>query len=160
MEILRLSHLIGDEIAEIRCQYTWENEYGLQEFHSYIRLKSGHIIDIPDFPEYVYRSAPPGNLNHDQSQFYSGTAFDEPVNRLVVGQKIVDFHFNYYENELDWSSKPYIELSNGMYLTEDRSAPLGASVGLFVLTKERFADRTSGQDVRSFLAMRKTEAGE
>ncbi len=100
METLRLSELIGDEIAEIRYQYAWDNGYGLQEFHSYIRLISGHIIDIPDFPEYVYRSAPPGNLNHYQSQFYSGTAIDEPVKSLVVGQKIVDFHFKYYENEL------------------------------------------------------------
>lgn len=160
METLRLSELIGDEIAEIKYQYVWDNGYGIQEFHSYIRLISGHIIDIPDFPDDVYRCAPPENMKHFRNLFHSGTAIGEPVKSLVVGQKIVDFHFNYYENELDLSGTQYIELANGMYLTEDRSAPTGVIIGLFVLTKERFAERTSGDDVRSFLAMRKTEAGE
>lgn len=160
MEVLRLSQLIGDEIAEIRCHYVWENEYGLQEFHSYIRLKSGHIIMIPDFPNDVYVHLSPEKPDYFKSQFDSGTAIEERQKRLVVGQKIVDFHFNHYDNELDTSWTQYIELANGMYLTEDRSGPLGASIGLYVLDKKKFADKTDGDDVRSFLAMRKTEAGE
>lgn len=160
METLRLSQLIGDEIAEIRYHYVPKNEYGLQEFHSYIRLRSGYIIDIPDFADNVYMFLSPENLHYFKSQFDSGTAVDETLKRLVVGQKIVDFHSIYENNELDWFSGHYIELANGMYVTENRSGPIGLTgIDLFVLDKKRFTDKTSGDDVRSFLATRKDNRG-
>lgn len=47
MATLKLSELIVQYIEDLRFQYIRENEYGLQSFHSYIKVKNGIIISIP-----------------------------------------------------------------------------------------------------------------
>src|SRR5207237_10531586 len=47
MQTLTLSKLIGQTIDTIHCTYKAQNEFGLQEFYSFIKLSNGTIFSFP-----------------------------------------------------------------------------------------------------------------
>src|SRR4051812_36700537 len=81
MDTLKLSELIGQEILELKFHYVPENEYGLQSFHSYIKLANDTIIDIPHFDDDEYLQLTQDNL------IYLKTMFDTQDNLLTIKQR-------------------------------------------------------------------------
>jgi hypothetical protein len=154
METLKLSELIGQEIADLRFHYVPENEYGLQSFHSYIKLTDNRIIDIPNFDDDDYLQLTQENLEYLQKMFDTGEIILEKNKSYFVGQKIMDFYFSYYNNEVEFDHSAYIKLTNGYYLTENNFGPVGLThIDLIILDEQQFAERQKSPqvDIRSFL---------
>ena len=149
MEILHLSTLIGKEIADLKFHYVPENEYGLQSFHSFIKLTDGTIIDIPKFDDDIYLHLTKENLEYLNSMFESGEKIDEKTRALIFGQKITDLFFCYYNNEVDIDYSAFIKLSNNLYLSEKNFGPIGITdINLTILNEEQF--NSEKQRVQSF----------
>jgi len=139
MDILHLSTLIGKEIIDLRVHYVSENEYGLQSFHTYLKLSDDTIIDIPKFDDDVYLHLTTENLEYLKSRFDKGTIIDKKLRTLIVGQKITDLFFCYYNNEVDVDFSAFVKLSNNMYLSEKNFGPVGiTNVDLILLNDEEF----------------------
>lgn len=157
MEILKLSEIIGQEIVELKFHYLPENEYGLQSFHSYIKLKNETIIDIPKFDDNEYLNLNQENLNYYKTMFETGQPLNHETSRqLIIGQKITDFYFCYYENEIDFDFPAFIKLSNNYYLSEHNFGPIGITdVDLILFDEKRFDNeierlKNINVNVRSF----------
>lgn len=139
MDILKLSQLIGQEILDLRFHYVPENEYGLQSFHAYIKLTGDVIIDIPKFDEEDYLQLTQNNLDYLTRMFETGQAFSNKLKVNFVGQKIINFYFSYYDNEVDLDYPAFIKLSNNNYFTENNSGPIGlTNIDLIILDEEHF----------------------
>ena len=152
MTTLKLSDLIGQEIADLNYQYIAENEFGLQSFHSFIKLTGGIIIDIPKFDNDDYLLLNEENLDYFLNKFNTGDPVNDTSKKYLLGQKITDFYFSYRENEIDLDRSAYIQLSNGYYLTENNYGPAGLiPLDLVILNEDDFLEQTKGVDVRSFL---------
>ena len=156
MDTLKLSELVGKEILELRFHYVPENEYGLQSFHAYIKISNDTIIDIPDFDDDDYLTLTHDNLDYFKKRFDTGQLVGDKVKTYFVGQKIIDFYFSYYNDEVDFDHSAFIKLSNGYYLTENNFGPVGlTNIDLIILDKEHFQQEVKrlngiGVDVRSF----------
>jgi hypothetical protein len=154
MEILTLLSLIGKEILEVRSHYTYEDdEWGLSQYHSYVKLAGNVIIDIPMFEDATYQPA----ADYYKDRFDSGDAVSNDTKEKIVGQTITDF-FLCYDNDGEFHDlgSGYIKLSNGYYLVERQFAPPGIAVGLWILNENEFIDRNKrfNIDARSFLQTR------
>ncbi|GAO44738.1 hypothetical protein [Flavihumibacter petaseus] len=157
MDTLKLSELVGQEIVELRFHYVPRNEYDLQSFHSYIKLSSDTIIDIPHFGDDEYLQLTQDNITYLKESFDTGDSVTENAKSYFVGQKIVDFYFSYYNGEVDLYYSAFIKLSNGFYLTERNFGPIGVTnIDLKILDERQFHEevkRLNGieVDVRSFV---------
>jgi hypothetical protein len=157
MKSLKLWQLIGDEIIDMRYHYIPENKYGLQECHSYIKLASNRIIDIPRSDDDDYKELTPENLSYLVERFDSGQVVNDKFKGRVFNQKIVDFWFRYYDNIPDYEHG-YIQLTNGLYLTENNFGPVGlTNITVFTLQEHEFLDVIKEWDTRSFLAMKRAK---
>ena len=160
MDTLKLSELIGQEIVEIRFHYVPRNDYDLQSFHSYIKLANDTIIDIPHFDDDEYLQLTQDNLNYFKNNFETGTLVNDKAKSYFAGQRIVDFYFSYYNNEIDFDYSAFIKLSNGFYLTERNFGPIGlTNIDLNILDEKQFNEevrRLNGIEVeiRSFVKTR------
>jgi hypothetical protein len=157
MEILKLTDIIGQEIVELKFHYFPENEYGLQSFHSYIKLANDRIIGIPNFDDEEYLELNQDNLNYYKTMFDTGQSLNHKTTRqLIIGQKIVDFYFCYYENEIDFNFSAFIKLSNSYYLSEYNFGPIGITdVDLIIFDEKQFINEIErvnniNIDIRSF----------
>lgn len=157
MDTLKLSELIGQEIKDLRFHYISENEHGLQSFYSYIKLANDVIIDIPKFnDDNDYLQLTEDNLDYLKKRFDTGELVNEKIKTYFVGQKIVDFYFSYYNNEVDSDYCAFIKLTNGYYLSENNSGPVGLTdIDLIIIDENQFIERTKDLeeievDVRSF----------
>lgn len=153
METLKLSELIGQEIADLRFHYVPENEYGLQSFHSFIKLADDRIISIPKFDDDDCLQLTQDNLDYLQKMFYSGDTVTDRLKTYFAGQKIVDFYFRYYNNEVDFDHSAFIKLSNNYYLTENNFGPVGLTdIDLMIFDEKQFLERLNDpeNDIRSF----------
>ncbi|PSL23026.1 hypothetical protein [Chitinophaga ginsengisoli] len=162
MDTLKLSDLIGQEIAGVRFCYSPENddEYSVQSFYTYIKLNNNSIIDIPNDDDDEYVRLTPESQAYFQERFDNGKAISDEGAKCLIGQTIVDFLFCYENDERDYERAAYIRLSNGYYFTERNFAPMGIYVGIrvfdeqqFLEEKDRLADK-SGITIRSFLENR------
>lgn len=141
MDTLKLSELVGQEIAELRFHYVPENEYGLQSFHSYIKLVNDTIIDIPKFDDADYLQLTQDNLDYLKRMFDTGQLVSDKVKTYFVGQKIVEFYFSYYDDEVDFDHSAFIKLSNDYYLTENNYGPVGlTNIDLIILDEGQFTE--------------------
>jgi hypothetical protein len=141
MNILRLSDLIGQEITELRFHYVPQNEYGLQSFHSYIKLANDVIIDIPKFDDNDYLQLTQENVDYLRKMFDSGKSVSDKVKTYFAGQKIADIYFSYYKGEVEVDQSAFIKLSNGYYLTENNSGPVGlTNIDLIILDEKTFVE--------------------
>lgn len=143
MKTLKLSELIGQKIVDLKFHYIPENEYGLQSFQSYIKLENGIIIDIPKFDDDDFLNLNQEKLNYYSSMFDSGQNLNSNTSRaLVIGQKIVDFYFCYYDNEIDFDFSAFIKLSNNYYLSEKNFGPVGiTNVNLIIFNEKQFMNQ-------------------
>jgi len=138
----------------LRFHYVPEYEHGLQSFHAYIKLSDDSIIDIPDFDDYLALTQ--NNLDYFRMRFDSGQVVSAKVQKYYVGQRISDFYFTYYNDEVDCDNSAFIKLSNGYYLTENNFGPVGlTNIDLIILDEEQFQQEVKrlnriGVDVRSF----------
>jgi hypothetical protein len=157
MEVLTLSSLIGKEIQEVRYHYTYENEWGLTEYHTYIKLSGNIIIDIPMFDDQEYNLSTQDNFGYLQECFDKGEPFSNETRQKIEGQIITDFFLCFdEEGDLHDLGSGYILLSNGNYLVERQFAPPGIGIGLLILDEKGFIDRNKQFkiDARSFLQTR------
>lgn len=158
MDTLKLSELIGQEISELRFHYIPENEYGLQSFYSYIKLGNEVIIDIPKFSDdNDYMQLTQDNLSYLKNRFDTGELVNDKIKSYFVGQKIVDFYFSYYNDEVDIDNSAFVKLTNDYYLSENNSGPVGVTnIDLIILDKRQFIEEVKrlneiDVDVRSFI---------
>ncbi|SEW39041.1 hypothetical protein SAMN05428988_4981 [Chitinophaga sp. YR573] len=158
MEILKLSDLIGQEIAEVRYRYSPETdeEYSVQSCTTFIKLVNNKIIGIPNFDDDEYLRYTPENLNYFKGNFDNGSKISYDAAKLLNGETIVDILFCYDGNEPEYDHSAYFKLSNGYYLTERSHAPVGIYVGLLLLNEEEFLKEKHrlaklNIDIRSFL---------
>ena len=160
MNILKLSSLIGQEIAEVRFHYVPEDEYGLQSFYAFLRLTDETILTIPKFSDDDdYLELTPDNVSYLKRMFDTGDLVGKQVKKCLVGQKIVDFYFCYYHGEVDIDISAFIKLTNGYYLSENNDGPIGVNnVDLILLTESEFLEKVKklnefGVTIRSFSEM-------
>lgn len=158
MEILKLSDLIGQEIAEVRYRYTPETdeEYSVQSCTTFIKLVNNRIIDIPNFDDDEYLRLTPENLKYFQENFDNGSEISDKAVKLLKGERIVEILFCYDGNEPEYDHSAFFKLSNDYYLTERSHAPVGIYVGLLLLNEEEFLKEKQrlaklNIDIRSFL---------
>lgn len=131
---MHLKDILGETIKDIRCTYINENKYGLQEFQSYIQLSSGLIFQIPHYPDAEIEETLALN-----ELFRKAKEIEYRFLKRVKGQKIVDFYFLYIEDELSEDDKPYMQLENGLFLTELNYGPMGlTNVDMQILTSVEF----------------------
>lgn len=112
MEPLKLSDIIGQEIAGVRFHYIPADddaEYSVPLFYTYIKLANNRIIGIPHFENAHFETS--------QESFENGKEISH-WSKFLIGQKIVDFFFCYFDNEPDYGRSSYIKLSNDYYFTE------------------------------------------
>jgi hypothetical protein len=104
-----------------------------------LKLSDDTIIDIPKFDDDVYLHLTTENLEYLKSRFDKGTIIDKKLRTLIVGQKITDLFFCYYNNEVDVDFSAFVKLSNNMYLSEKNFGPVGiTNVDLILLNDEEF----------------------
>jgi hypothetical protein len=157
MNTLKLSELIGQEIVELRFHYVPENENGLQSFHSYIKLANDAVIDIPHFDDDDYLELNQDNLDYLKKMFDTGDPVNDKAKTYFAGQKIADFYFSYYNEEVDFDYPAIIKLSNNYYLTENNFGPVGlTNIDLIILDEKQFTERIKWLneievDIRSFV---------
>lgn len=163
MDTLKLSELIGREIDELRFHYIPENEYGLQSFFSYIKLKNDIIIGVPKFSDdNDYMQLTEENVSYYKKMFDTGEIVNEKIKSYFEGQRILDFYFSYYNGEVDLDSSAYIKLTNGYYISEHNSGPLGVTnINLVIFNENEFLKEVERVnkfqvDVRSFIKTKKT----
>ena len=155
MDTLKLSEFVGQEIVELRFHYVRENEYGLQSFHSYIKLSNDNIFDIPNNDDGDYLELNQDNLDYLKKMFDTGQKINDVVKLLFVGQRIEDFYFSYCNDEIDFDFSAFIKLSNNYYLTERNYGPGGLNINLIILDERQFKEEVERLncikvDVRSF----------
>lgn len=136
MDMLKLSEVIGKEIADLRFHYVPENEYGLQSFHAYLKLSDDSIIDIPKFDDDVYLHLTTENLDYLKSRFNTGKIIDKKLSNFIVGKKITDLFFCYYNNEVDIDFSAFVKLSNNMFVSEKNYGPVGLTGITLILKNE------------------------
>ena len=141
MKTLKLSELIGETISSVRCTYNPSNEYHLQEFHSYLKLGNGLIIDFPIFDEEEFLVLDDENINYFLDCFENAEEISSIAKRKIEGQKIENIFFCYYEDKLEDSKRAYLKLSNGYYITEINYGPPGINVDLLILSESEFQQR-------------------
>jgi len=74
-----------------------------------------------------------------KSRFDTGAIIDKKLRTLIVGQKITDLFFCYYNNEVDVDFSAFVKLSNNMYLSEKNFGPVGiTNVDMILLNDEEF----------------------
>ena len=153
MQKLTLSDIIGSTIESIRYHYLAQNEYGLQEFHSYLKLSNGIIINIPVYDDEVFFMMNEGNTKFFRENFNKGENLSSFGQHKTALQQIEDIYFCYYQGEIDDEKRAYLKLGNGYYLTEINYAHIGVHVDLLILNEQEFLNRIHNlsENVKSYL---------
>jgi hypothetical protein len=131
---MKLNELIGLSITEIKYTYTYQNEYDLQEFFAYLKLSNGIVMGIPQYFDLEIKEDP--ELNEI---FGNAKKLVIDCSQKIENKKIIDIHFGFYENSLDEEQKAYLELENGIYISERNYGPIGlTNIDLEILTAAEF----------------------
>ena len=135
---MKLSDLIDEKISKIRFNYTVENEQGMQEFQSQIRLSNGQVVLLPkhlnDDIDLVEDYSNNKHISFEKAQRYGLTS------RLMFRNKqIKDIHFRFLDNEQVMDSSAILELDNGKFITENNYGPNGLTdINLVIMNKTQF----------------------
>ena len=152
---LKLSQLIGRAIVAIRYSYDAKNEYGLQEYRSYIKLDNGLIIGFPVYDNEVLMTLTVQNKDYYNRGFNQGKEITDWAKQLIEGQKIADILFCYYDGEVDEEKTAYLKLSNGYYITEKHYGPSGTTdIDLLIFDETEYLKRVRNlkEEVKSYVA--------
>ncbi|SEM17707.1 hypothetical protein SAMN04487910_4330 [Aquimarina amphilecti] len=137
---MKISDLIDEKISKIRFNYTLENEHGMQEFQSQIRLSNGQVVLLPKHPDddidLVEDYSNNKNTPFEKAQRYGLTS------RLMFRNKqIKDIHFRFSDNEQVIDSSAILELDNGKFITENNYGPNGLTdINLVIMNKTQFLE--------------------
>ncbi|WP_299314404.1 hypothetical protein [uncultured Aquimarina sp.] len=135
---MKLSDLIDEKISKIRFNYKFENENGMQEFQSQIRLSNGKIVLLPKYPDdnidLIEDYSNNKSVTFEKAQRYGLTS------RLMFRNKqIKDIHFRFLDNEHFKDSSAILELDNGKFITENNYGPNGLTdINLVIMNKTQF----------------------
>ncbi len=144
--------IINLKIERIKCHYNLTDEF--QVFYSYLKLSNGKIIDLPHYHN-LEKSLIDSILENSKKDYRKAKRINRKEREKIQGQRIVDIHYCFYENESDEERRAHIELSNGMYLTEYNYGVVGMSIGLILRSKEEFdrlkSELEDGFEIRSYL---------
>lgn len=158
MESIKLSDLIGQKIVELSYCYTPETheKYSIQTCITFIKLCNQWVIGIPDIDDNEYIHLTQENISYFLEGFNKGDKISNESAKLLIGERIADILFCYVGAELDYGRSAYFKLSNDHYLTENKYAPNGISVGPIILNEEWFCKEKQrlaslGIDIRSGL---------
>ncbi len=148
---MNISELIGKTINKIRYTYTYRNQYDIQEFFAYLKLSNGVITGIPQYHDIDITENETLNKLFKEAKKPNSNCLKQ-----IENQKIVDFHFWFFENEQDIEKKAYIELESGIYVSEENFGPIGlTTVDLEILTPEAFEKLkdglSKGLEIKSYL---------
>lgn len=131
---MNLSKILGLEIVEVKYSYVHDNQYSLQEFSSYFKLSNNLIFKIPFSPHDEYDFSDEIIKKYEKLKKVSFTFFER-----IKNKKITDFHFLYFENEIEELDKCYMELEDGLYIYEKSFGPIGiTNVDLNILDEIEF----------------------
>lgn len=136
MKYITLENILGETISHIR--YSFEKEYDLQIFHSYIKLENDIIFSLPTYDDSLVYLLNGNNKNHFGKEYNEGEEIEEYLKKKIIGHKIEDIYFCYYMREIDDDKLSVLKLSNGIYFTEINYRPVGISVGLEIYTEKEF----------------------
>ncbi|UII18976.1 hypothetical protein [Fulvivirga ligni] len=136
-----LSDVIGKSLVDIRYKYVSSNEYGMQEFHSYLKLNDGNIIQFPKYDGDVISDYEGINNSYFYPDFDEQDRLTNEVEDRILGNKIEDFFFCYFDGEVDDDKCSYIKLENGIFITEINYGPQGVPVDLFLFVEHQFKER-------------------
>ncbi|MDC6363285.1 MULTISPECIES: hypothetical protein [Flavobacteriaceae] len=144
--------IINHKIDKIKYHYDLTD--GFQVSSSYLKLSNGKIIDLPHYHN-LEKISIDSRLENSKKNYKKAKRINRKEREKIQGQSIVDIHYCFYENESDEERRAHIELSNGMYLTEENYGVVGMSIGLILRNKEEF-DRLKneledGFEIRSYL---------
>jgi hypothetical protein len=147
---MKLKELIGLSITEIRYTYTYQNEYDLQEFFAYLKLSNEIIMGIPQYFDL--------EIIEDAALNEIFRKAKKPIKDCagkIENKKILDIHFGFYENDPDEGQKAYLELENGIYISEKNYGPMGlTTIDLEILSKSEFeklkAELEEGFEIKSY----------
>ena len=146
-----------DEIINLKIdkvKYHYNLTDGFQVFYSYLKLSNGKIIDLPHYHN-LERFSIDSRLENSKKDYRKAKRINQEEREKIQGQRIVDIHYCFYENESDEERRAHIELSNGIYLTEDNYGVVGMGIGLILRTKEEFdrlkSELEDGFEIRSYL---------
>jgi len=142
---MKLSDLIDKKISKIRFNYTLENEQGVKEFQSQIRLSNKEVILIPNYPDTDYDLLEDYQKNKT-STFQKAKRCGLASRLLFRNRKIVDIHFEYQDNEPQRDGRGILELDNGKYITENYSGLQGlGEINLVVMDKSQFQELANNE---------------
>jgi len=147
-----IKEIIGLSITEIRYNYTYQNEYDMQEFFAYLKLSNELIIEIPQY--FDLEISEDSELN---KKFKNAKKPIESCKSRIENQKITDIHFCFYEQKPDLELKAYIELENGICFSECNYGPMGiTTVDLEILSNTDFeklkTELEEGFEIKSYLS--------
>lgn len=137
---MNLFDVIGKQIEAVRYIYKNNNEYGLQEFHSTLKLSNNVIMDFPVYDDEVVVEASTENIQYFKKK---GEELSDFGKEKIEGQTIEDFYFCTCDGEIDDLKRAYIKISNGIYITEINYAPIGVVADLLILNHQEFIQRTT-----------------
>ena len=132
---LNIEQLIGQRVAEVRYYFNPENEYNLQEYYSIFKLENGMIFQIPNCADQIWDQ----NNNYLMELFSKTNKIPQNTLDIFKTNKIVDFHFSYFNDAPDDEGKSIIEFDNKIFLTEKNYGPIGITdVDMKIMTEEEF----------------------
>jgi hypothetical protein len=112
---MNVAEIIGKTITDIR--FKWESHEGdLDNFESCITLNSKYTIEFPL-----------SGAKQVVIVKFKGIAkrLSKDIQKLLIGSMIINIIEPYHKNEPDFSEKPFLQLSNNMFITETNIAPHG-----------------------------------
>uniref|UniRef100_UPI0040493A08 hypothetical protein n=1 Tax=Flavobacterium sp. TaxID=239 RepID=UPI0040493A08 len=140
---MKITEIIGLSISEIRYTYTFQNKYDMQEFYAYLRLSNEIIIEIPQYSDSELNQS--AEWTREMNEIFSKAKKpNRECRNLIENQIITDIHFCFYEEEADFENKAYLELENGIFVSEENRGPMGlTNIDLEILTKSQFDELKS-----------------
>ena len=135
---INISEIIGKTITDIRYKLEY-NVGDLDYFESYITLNSKITINFP-FNDGAHIVKPKGKIKK----------LDKELQKLLIGFTIIDILIPYFNDKVDESEKPFLQLNNSMFIKEINTAPHGTGAAdLWIYNINEFKNKLTDNDLRS-----------
>jgi len=131
--VMNLIQLIGETVMAVRCHAYFDNKTHLQCFFSYWYFSNGTVISFPRYPDQECKEellVAVKDLERLREEFED----------KIIGKNIIDFHFPFFDGELDEEQSAIIELEGNIYVSENSFAPEGLDpfANIFIHDKIKF----------------------
>jgi len=117
----------------VRCHSYFDSKKHLQCFYSYWYFSNGTAISFPRSPDQEYKE-------ELLVEFKDLKRIRKEFENKIIGKNIIDFHFPFFEGELDEEQSVIIELEGDIYVSENSFAPEGLYpfANIFIHNKIKF----------------------